>query len=147
MSAVALAGGVIVVWLGDRIDLFVFTFVGGLLLARLCYYAALGPAGGYGNLVRVAFDFYRADILKQMRIELPPDRVHERLLWKHLTDRQFGYNARANLAWPPELTKASRRFRFKDTDALRESPNLELMEITIEGLPKINVRRERVTNA
>src|SRR6267143_719419 len=86
-----LMGGVILAVLGDRLDLFLASLLGSFALARLCYYAALGAASGYGSLVRVAFDLYRAEILKQMRIELAPDRTHERALWQYLGLRLYAF--------------------------------------------------------
>ena len=48
--------------------LFLLVFVGGLLLARLCYQAAVTQAGDYGSLLRVAFDLHRHKILEAMHI-------------------------------------------------------------------------------
>jgi hypothetical protein len=147
--AVALAGGVSLLIVGSNYGLFLGTFLGGLLLARLCYYAALSPAGGYGNLVRVAFDFYRGEILKQMRIELPPDRTSERMLWEHLTQRVYAYEPGADLVWPPALDRAAPVFRFKTDAAPPPAPTqrTQLLQISIRGLPKITVTREFVPGA
>jgi hypothetical protein len=57
------------------------TLVGGLLLARLFYLAAVLQAENYGSFIRVAFDLHRSKILKQMRIPLPPNLEAERSLW------------------------------------------------------------------
>jgi hypothetical protein len=60
-------------------------FVGGLVLAYMCYRAAVNQALDYGNLVRVAFDFYRRDILKKMHVPVPDNLVEERHFWDALT--------------------------------------------------------------
>lgn len=58
--------------------------IGGFALARACYLAAATPAVKYGQSVRTAFDLYRFDLLKQMRIPLPPTPKAERKLWLSL---------------------------------------------------------------
>jgi hypothetical protein len=72
-------------WLG------VLTFIGGLVLARVCYVAASNQAVDYGQLVRAAFDFYRHDVLKQMHIVVPDNLVEERLLWDALNVMVHNY--------------------------------------------------------
>lgn len=57
---------------------------GAAFLARVCYLAALRQAAVYADRIRVAFDLYRHDILKQMHIPVPKDVVTERLLWDNL---------------------------------------------------------------
>jgi hypothetical protein len=80
-------------WLG------VLVFIGGLALARTCYVAASNQAMDYGQLVRVAFDFYRHDILKQMHIAVPDNLVEERLLWDALNAVVYDYV----LPWDAEV--------------------------------------------
>jgi len=64
--------------------LFFTVGLSGLILARMCYLAAVNQAITYGVLVRVAFDFYRHEILKQMHVPVPDNLVEERLLWNTL---------------------------------------------------------------
>lgn len=59
--------------------------LGGLLLARLCYNAAVSQAAEVRSLVCVAFDLYRHEILRQMDLEVPTDLGDERDLWSRLT--------------------------------------------------------------
>ncbi len=58
--------------------------IGGLFIARLCYIAAVTQAEDYSVLVRVAFDLYRHEMLKQMHIPVPDNLVEERRLWLSL---------------------------------------------------------------
>ncbi len=58
----------------------------GLVLARVFYSAAVSQALQYGMFVRVAFDLYRREILKQMQIALPDNLVSERRLWTALNN-------------------------------------------------------------
>ncbi len=53
--------------------------------------AAAIQAVDYGELVRVAFDLYRYDALKQMHIPLPESLFQERLLWDLLNKRFYSY--------------------------------------------------------
>ena len=58
--------------------------IGGLVLSRLCYRAAIGQAVGLGSQLDVAFDLYRHEILRQMGLETPADLPAERALWSQL---------------------------------------------------------------
>lgn len=86
-------------WLG------VSVFIGGFVLARACYVAASNQAVDYGQLVRVAFDFYRHDILKQMHIAVPDNLVEERLLWDALNAMTYDYI----LPWDAEVAAQTPR--------------------------------------
>ena len=66
-------------------------FLIGLWLALVCYRASINQAAVYGRLVRVAFDLYRHEILKQMHIPVPDNLVGERLLWNLLTEWHYFY--------------------------------------------------------
>ena len=63
---------------------------GGALLSRLCYRAAVSQAAEVASLLRVGFDLYRHDILRQMDLEIPVDIVAERALWLQLTAEMLG---------------------------------------------------------
>jgi hypothetical protein len=84
LTLTALGGGASLLLSDRRWWLGVSVFIGGLVLARACYIAASNQAVDYGQLVRVAFDFYRHDILKQMHVSVPDNLVEERLLWDAL---------------------------------------------------------------
>lgn len=86
------AGGGGVLALTDRQWwLFTVVFVGGLGLASACYRAAVSQAMSYGNLLRVAFDLYRHDILKQMHLPIPDNLRDERILWDALNQWIYRY--------------------------------------------------------
>lgn len=59
----------------------VICLITGFALARAWYLAAASPAVKYGQSLRTAFDLYRFDLLKQMRIPLPSSPNDERILW------------------------------------------------------------------
>jgi hypothetical protein len=91
LTVLALGGGIAVLFTNRLWWLFVTVFFGGLLLARICYLAAVSQAADYGESVRVAFDLYRYDILKQMHIPLPDNLFKERLLWEVLNKWLYSY--------------------------------------------------------
>jgi hypothetical protein len=72
-------------WLGGLV------IVSMLVLARACYLAATNQAMDYGQLIRVAYDLYRHDILKQMHVPMPDNLVEERLLWDTLNAVMYNY--------------------------------------------------------
>jgi hypothetical protein len=51
---------------------------GTLLVAVLCYRAALSAAAAYGEAVEAAFDLHRFDLLKALHLPLPANLVEER---------------------------------------------------------------------
>lgn len=104
LISIALGGGSILLLIGYG-WMCLFTFIGGIALARACYIAACNQALDYGQLVRVAFDFYRQDILKQMHIPIPDNLVEERLLWDALNAMTYGYT----LPWEAEVAAQTSR--------------------------------------
>jgi hypothetical protein len=69
--------------------------IGGFVLARLCYGAAVRQAGEVGSLIRVAFDLYRQAILQQLGVEPPGDLAKEQALWQQLTQARQAAARRA----------------------------------------------------
>jgi hypothetical protein len=53
-------------------------------LAWICYQSAVSHAATYGDLIRVGFDLYRHEVLKQMSIPLPETLREEYALWQRL---------------------------------------------------------------
>lgn len=88
--AFALASGGYLLWVGGAWWLFLLCFWGGLLMARAAYRSALGSAVLYGTQIKVAFDLYRNDLLKQLRKPLPATQVEEKKTWKEIF--QFLYS-------------------------------------------------------
>lgn len=87
----ALGGGIAVIVIHWLWWVFLVTVLGGLLLAWVCYRAAISQAGDYCVAVQVAFDLYRYDVLKQMHIPLPDNLFEERLLWDLLNKWLYTY--------------------------------------------------------
>jgi hypothetical protein len=75
----------------------------GLALARIFYRAAINQAVVYGDYVRVGFDLYRSELLKQMRIPLPDTARKENNVWQELNAWTFEYQA----PWQPRDDKVS----------------------------------------
>jgi hypothetical protein len=85
--ALALVGAATLGLAGGQWAVAIAVLVGGVLLSRLCYRAAVSQAEDLGSMLRVAFDLYRSAILKQMGVEHPSDLAAERALWQQLTDQ------------------------------------------------------------
>jgi len=83
-AAFALFSGVILLWIGADWLLFLLCFVGGLLVAMLAYRGAVGSALLYADHIKTAFDLYRNDFLKQLRLTLPANPEAERQLWSQV---------------------------------------------------------------
>jgi hypothetical protein len=97
-TMLALIGAVVLV-AGGQWAVAIAVLVGGLILAWLCYRAAVSQAAELGSLLRVGFDLYRHEILRQMDQEVPDDLEAERALWVQLTTE--------TLAIPPEIPPAA----------------------------------------
>lgn len=57
----------------------------GLVLAWLCYRAAVAQAAEAGRHLHAAFDLYRHEILKQLDLDIPSNREAEIALWENLS--------------------------------------------------------------
>jgi hypothetical protein len=68
----------------------IVTLVGGVVLARLCYRAAVSQAAELAGLLSVGFDLYRHELLRQMDLKIPKDLGAERELWPQLTLARLG---------------------------------------------------------
>jgi hypothetical protein len=64
--------------------------VGGGVLAWLGYMAAVSQALEVTSQIRVAFNLYRQEILKQMGLAIPDTVVEERALWQSVTQELLG---------------------------------------------------------
>ena len=64
--------------------LFLVCFWGGTLVSWLAYRGALGSAILYAEQIKVAFDLYRNELLKQMRLKLPSNLEEEIDQWNKL---------------------------------------------------------------
>ncbi len=103
---VALLGGGVLVVMGDRWEVFVAVFVGGLVTANFCYRAAVAQAGAYGRWIRAAFDLYRHDLLEKIGLEVPAALGREYQLWRALNHWVYNY-------WAPWTTDQHGLFQHK----------------------------------
>ena len=92
--ALALAAVVVLGLFGALWIAAVVWLVAGLLLAWLSYRAAVSQAMELGSMLRVAFDLYRHEILRQWNLEPPGDLPAERALWLQLTNDLLGLPAK-----------------------------------------------------
>lgn len=91
LTLLSLGCAVFLVLTDHRWWLFILVFGGGLLLSWVAYQAAVSQAANYGSLIRVAFDLYRHEILKQMHIPLPQSLLDEGVLWDTLNQWIYRY--------------------------------------------------------
>jgi hypothetical protein len=103
-AAFALMVGVFLLIVKGPWWLFLLSFGGGTLVAWAAYRAALGSAQLYGAQIKVAFDLYRNDLLKQLRKPLPATQVAEKQTWLEVC--QFLYR---------DYPKNSAGWTYKDT--------------------------------
>src|SRR5205823_691343 len=64
--------------------LFLLCFWGGLAVALMAYRSALSNAQLVGTQIKMAFDLYREELLKQMRIPFPATQQKEKETWDQL---------------------------------------------------------------
>jgi hypothetical protein len=75
-----LSGGYLLI-VGAPPKLFALCFGGGIVAGWITYQGALGNAILYAQQIKVGFDLYRNELLKQMRIALPKNQAEERETW------------------------------------------------------------------
>lgn len=61
--------------------LFLLCAWGGSAVAGMAYQGILGSARLYAEQIRTAFDLYRHELLKQMRLKLPDSLSDEKVVW------------------------------------------------------------------
>jgi hypothetical protein len=81
----ALLSGIYTLIVGAVWWLFLLCLWGGLLIAWLAYQGAKDGAILYAHQVKTAFDLYRNDLLKQMRLPLPKTVKDEQEEWDALS--------------------------------------------------------------
>jgi hypothetical protein len=79
--------------------LFLLCFWGGLFVAWWAYKNALGSALLYAQQIKVAFDLYRHELLKQMRLELPKTLSEEMEIWKNICQLLYSSNTQVLLEY------------------------------------------------
>jgi hypothetical protein len=136
-------GGGIAVLLTNRLWwLLGVVFLGGLLLARVCYLVAVNQAVDYGESVRVAFDLYRYDIFKQMHIPLPENLFKERLLWDLLNKWLFSYARPWEIGAVTNVPQPNDPFYNDTHQAPAMSVQPQEMIITIKDVPVVTLKHE-----
>jgi hypothetical protein len=83
-SLLAIVGGFLIIVFDQRWWFFLLFWTASLLLARACYLASISQCAEYATLIRVAFDLYRSELFKQLRISLPLTPEQEPRLWERL---------------------------------------------------------------
>ena len=122
----------------------VLIFLIGLVLAWLCYLSSINQAAVYGRFVRVAFDLYRHEILKQMHIPVPDNPVEERILWELLTQWHYWYR-------PPwevmnEKLELENPFYYDTHQTPEEAPNQQEVIITFHGFSDLTLKKGTENN-
>jgi hypothetical protein len=84
-SGLGVLGLVVLGFAGGQWPLAIAFLTGGAVISRLCYRAAVSQAVTFANMLQVAFDLYRFEVLKQMDQDVPGDLEAERALWQRLT--------------------------------------------------------------
>jgi len=87
----AIIGGSVLFFVSSQWWLFLSAVAGGLLLCSWCYESAVYRAVEYGTLIRTAFDLYRHELLKALRVPLPPSPLEEWKLWPQLMQWWYHY--------------------------------------------------------
>lgn len=128
--------------------LFLSSFSLSLLMSRIAYFAATSQAIGYGNLIRVAFDLYRHDILKQMHIPVPDNLVEERLLWDALNNWIYYYTQpweSKSSELPTDLANVLNHPFYYDFHEVVALPTPDQSTLSIDG--ELTVKLDHSINA
>ena len=101
----ALLSGPYLLYLKASPFVFLSCFGGGALVAYVAYSASLGSALLYAHQIKSAFDLYRNELLKQMRVAAPATRAAERAVWGQLC--YFLYRNIGPASWAYESPDAA----------------------------------------
>ena len=128
--------------------LFLLVFAGGLLLARLCYEAAVTQAGDYGSLLRVAFDLHRHKVLEEMHFARPDNLREERRLWDALNQWVYHYVPPWDSRWPlnPADFPEVKNFYYDTYEPPKPTPSDKPQRVkpTLAGSPTLNLHQEKI---
>jgi hypothetical protein len=94
-AALGLGGGAMLGFVGGLWTTALSVFVVGVVLAWLCYRAAVAQAAEAGRHLHAAFDLYRHEILKQLNLDVPGDRETESALWEELSRQMVDFSYKA----------------------------------------------------
>lgn len=133
-TLIAFIGGGSAILLGPDWFMFLISFIGGFFFARISYMAAVSQATDYGNWIRVAFDLYRHEILKQMHIPIPDNLVDETLLWFSLNNWIYKFTPPWEAGRTTKLSSIKRPFYYDTHSSTTTPAQLHEMTFTIKGL-------------
>lgn len=126
--------------------LFLLVFSGGLLLARLCYEAAVAQSNDYGSLLRVAFDLHRHKVLEEMHLARPDNLHEERRLWDALNQWVYRYIPTWESRWPLDPSQFPEADNlYYDTYQAPPPPSPDKpqrVELTFGGSHTLNLHQE-----
>ena len=146
LTIISVLGGATELLTNRQWWLFFAIFIVGLLLARACYFAAVNQAVDYGKLLRVAFDLYRHEILKQMHIPVPDNLIDERVLWTSLNSWVYYYIPPWEVIQDIDASKLTSPFYY-DTHTPSTPPTLhQEIAITIKNASAIDSSTLNVKN-
>jgi hypothetical protein len=77
--------------------LFLLCFWGGSWVAWLSYRNALGNAAAYAEQIKVCFDLYRNELVKQLRLKPAQNPAEEQQQWREI--RKLFYGGQAPSSW------------------------------------------------
>jgi len=96
--AFVLVGGSYLFFINAPVRIIIFCILGGLFIAWMGYKGTISCGLLYAQQIKVAFDLYRNELIKQMHLPLPANPDEEKKRWNEIV--QFLYrNVREN----PEL--------------------------------------------
>jgi len=125
-AALGLGGGAMLGFVGGLWTTALSVFVVGVVLAWLCYRAAVAQAAEAGRHLHAAFDLYRHEILKQLNLDVPGDRETECALWEELSRQMLDPSYRipspnAAASTPVDIAQNGSNPGQKAADASRQS--------------------------
>lgn len=88
-------------WVGHGALLFLAIGIGGWIALVVLNELARQNYRAFADLVRSAIDLYRIPLLKDLRVSLPVDPLHERKIWPEI-QKQLGYGEAVGLPYDHE---------------------------------------------
>ena len=110
-----------------------------LSLSVICYQATVSQASEYGSFIRVAFDLYRPELIKQMRFPLPQTPQEEFALWGKLGRWLYFKNALPEYPWAdlPQVDTPELPLNYENYRA-PAAGNANTMDVSLKALVKID---------
>lgn len=96
--AFVLVGGSYLLYINAPVRIIIFCILGGLFVAWMAYKGSISSGLLYAQQIKVAFDLYRNELIKQMHLPLPANPDEEKKLWNDIVLFLLG-----NMREHPEL--------------------------------------------